>query len=130
MLTGKSILVMDDEPGIRLLLARALKAAGAIVHEAPNGKIGSQILERTQIDLVITDIIMPEKEGVETIVDIRTRWPHIKIIAITGGGRIDPAVFLTLAEQLGADLTMKKPLNIKALVEQAGALFPPATRVA
>ena len=129
-MTGKTVLIMDDEPGIRLLLARAFKAAGATVHEAPDGKIGTQILERTKVDVVITDIIMPEKEGVEMICDIRLAWPRIKVVAITGGGRIDPAVFLNLAEQLGADMTMKKPLNIKALVEQVSALFPPSAKAA
>ena len=124
------MLVMDDEPGIRLLIARALKAAGAIVLEAPDGEIGTLILEQAKVDLVITDIIMPEKEGVEMICDIRLAWPHIKILAITGGGRIDPAVFLNLAKELGADLTMKKPLNIKALVEQVSGLFPPEAKVA
>jgi len=130
MLTGKSVLVIDDEPGIRLLLSRALKAAGATVYEAPDGQFGALVLEQAKLDLVITDILMPGKDGVETICDIRLTWPHIKIVAISGGGRLDPAVFLKLAEDLGADLTMNKPLNIKALIEQVSALFPTSAKVA
>jgi DNA-binding response OmpR family regulator len=130
MLTGKTALVIDDEPGIRLLASRALKAAGCEVHDAADGNAGLKILERTAIDVVIIDIIMPEKEGVETIMEIKRRWPNIKVIAISGGGRIGPDSFLRLAEGLGADATMKKPLSFQELVAKAVALVRSATKAA
>jgi DNA-binding response OmpR family regulator len=123
MLNGKNVLVIDDEAGIRLLLARAIKAAGGAVHEAADGNAGLRILERTAVDLVVIDIIMPEKEGAETIMEIKERWPSLKVLAISGGGRIGPDTFLSLAEGLGADATMKKPLNFDAVVAQIEALL-------
>jgi DNA-binding response OmpR family regulator len=68
---------------------------------------------------------MPEKEGIETIVEIKRRWPGIKVIAMSGGGRIGPDTFLDLAEGLGADVTMRKPLNFQALIAQVHALLLP-----
>jgi DNA-binding response OmpR family regulator len=131
MSAEKSVLVIDDEPGVRTLLIRALRAAGFVTYEAPDGEAGIQVLERTAVDLVIVDIIMPRKEGVETILEMKKRWPALKVIAISGGGRIGPEAFLSLAEGLGADAIMKKPLNFKALIEQVHALLKPApTRAA
>jgi DNA-binding response OmpR family regulator len=127
----KSVLVIDDEAGVRTLALRVLRAAGFSAYEAADGDAGIRILEQTPVDLAIIDIIMPNKEGVETIMEIKTRWPLLKVIAVSGGGRIGPDTFLSLASGMGADATMKKPLNFKALVEQVGKLLTiPPTRAA
>ncbi len=125
MLSGKSVLVVDDELGIRQLAARTLAAAGYEAYSASNGEEAIDILERTAIDLAVIDIIMPDKEGVETIIEVKSRWPHVKLIAISGGGRIGPDDFLHLARMVGADATMKKPLNFKELILQIGVLLSP-----
>lgn len=106
-----------------MLLTRAIKVAGGVAHEAADGNAGIRILERTTVDLVVIDIIMPEKEGAETILEIKERWPSLKVLAISGGGRIGPETFLSLAEGLGADATMKKPLNFDTLIAQIATLL-------
>jgi len=72
---------------------------------------------------VVIDIIMPDREGVETIIDIRARWPNTRIIAMSGGGRMDPDMFLNLAETFGADALLKKPFKLRDLLD---LLAPPA----
>jgi CheY-like chemotaxis protein len=130
MLTGKSVLVVDDEPGIRMLAVRALRGAGCTAYEAANGNEALRVLETTAIDMVVIDLIMPEREGIETIVEMRRRWPALKVIAMSGGGRIGPDTFLDLAEGLGADVTLRKPLNFQALIVQVHALLAPAIKTA
>jgi CheY-like chemotaxis protein len=128
MLAGKSVLVVDDEPGIRMLAVRALRGAGGTAYEAANGHEALRVLEKAAMDVVVIDLIMPEKEGIETIVEIKQRWPGVKVIAVSGGGRIGPDTFLDLAHGLGADITMSKPLNFQALTVQVQALLqPPVT---
>jgi DNA-binding response OmpR family regulator len=116
MLSGKIVLVVDDEAGIRHLIARAVRAAGGETFGAANGRQAMLLLERAYVDLAVVDILMPEKEGIETIMEMKSRSPGLKIIAISGGGRIGPEDFLRLAGMIGADATMKKPLNFKELI--------------
>ena len=123
MLTGKRILVVDDESGIRDLASRALVAAGGDVATAGDGREAVKAMEADPFDLAIIDIVMPEKEGVETILEFKKRWPACKIIAISGGGRAGPEMFLSLADAFGADVTMKKPLSFALLVRTAGELL-------
>jgi len=130
MLSGKSVLVIDDEPGIRMLAVRALKGADCTAYEAANGNEGLRILENNAMDLAVVDIIMPEKEGVETIIEIKRRWPDLKVIAISGGGRIGPNVLLELAQGLGADAAIRKPLNFRLLIAQVEALLLPSIKTA
>ncbi len=125
MLIGKSVLFVDDEPGIRQLGARVLGAAQCDTYVAGNGKEAIAVLEKAPIDLVIIDIIMPDKEGVETIMEIKARWPELKIIAISGGGRVGPDDFLHLASMVGADATMRKPLNFKDMVGIVAKVLAP-----
>ena len=114
----KQILIIDDDTQFRLMLRRILEKEGYEVFEAADGKQGLTCFRNTQTDLVITDIIMPEKEGVETIVALRKEYPSVKIIAISGGGRNAPGDYLTLAKKLGAHVTMEKPLNRNYLLEE------------
>jgi len=113
--TLAKILVVDDDDAVRMMLSKMLERASHDVITAENG-IQALICIRKQLpDVVILDIIMPEKEGFETIAEIRRDYPNLKIIAISGGGSIGPTNYLKLAKTLGAHLTMEKPIRMKEL---------------
>jgi len=105
------IIVVDDETPIRSLLREILERAGYQVLEAADGNKALKILQDNPVDLVITDIIMPEKEGIGTIIDLRQAFPDVKIIAMSGGGHIAAENYLTLAQKLGAHRTLNKPFH-------------------
>lgn len=105
------ILVVDDEEIIRFTLRQMLEKAGHEVVEAVNGHEAMKSVKTSRVDLVITDIIMPEKEGIETIVELRRRQPDLKIIAVSGGGRTKTMDYLETAERFGADCALAKPLG-------------------
>lgn len=111
------ILIIDDEDELRSMLRRMLEQAGHEVTEAVNGAEGIELYERDRPDLIITDIIMPEKEGVETIIALRRADPNLPIIAISGGGRLEATDFLTMARKLGARRTLAKPFRRDQLLE-------------
>jgi DNA-binding response OmpR family regulator len=117
------ILVIDDEPSILLMIKKMLEKEGHKVDLALNGKDGTEIFENIKPDLVITDIIMPEKEGLETILELRKKNPGLKIIAISGGGRIGPEGYLPSAKYLGADLVFQKPLVQKEFIAAVSGLL-------
>ncbi len=109
------ILLIDDEPMVCELVETMLSAAGHAVVVAANGRIGLEQLETSDIDLVLTDIIMPEVEGIEMVMTIRKRFPDKTIIAMSGGGRAGDMDFLAAARELGASAILRKPFTIKAL---------------
>ena len=111
------ILIIDDEDELRFLLRQMLEHAGHEVTEAVNGAEGIELFERDSHELIITDIIMPEKEGVETILALRRTDPKLPIIAISGGGRLDATDFLTMAKKLGARHTLAKPFRRDQLLD-------------
>ena len=117
------ILIIDDEDKVRELLVKVMKRAGHEVVEAENGRIGQRLFEAEPTDLVITDLIMPEQEGIETIQTLREKYPMVKIIAISGGGRLDPEGYLAAAEGLGADRIFTKPFNIQELTTAVNELL-------
>ena len=117
------ILVIDDDDTVRLSVRLALEDAEHQVDEAPDGAAGLERLKIQPADLVVTDIFMPEKEGLETIDEIRRDYPEIKIIAISGGGRIEPQDYLETARQLGADRALLKPFDIQLLVDTVDELL-------
>ncbi len=110
------VLIIDDEDMVRMVLRQTLEKAGHGVTEASNGAKGIAAMKDKKFDLVITDIVMPEKEGVETIVQVRLDNPKLPIIAISGGGRIGPADYLEAARQLGANHVFAKPFDRKELL--------------
>lgn len=110
------ILVIDDDAEIRQLLQQMLQRKGYQVLVAANGNQGTKLIQTEPIDLVITDIIMPEKEGIETIRELQRDFPHIKIIAISGGGRINAQHILEAARSFGVTHTLAKPLTQQALL--------------
>ena len=113
----KRILVIDDDDQFREMLHFMLEREGYEVHDAPDGEIGLNLQKEKRFDLIITDIIMPNKEGIGTIVDLRTNYPDLKIIAISGGGRIVPNDYLEIAQRLGAHRTLSKPFERKEIVK-------------
>jgi CheY-like chemotaxis protein len=119
------ILVIDDETAIRLSVKLALEDAGHQVEEAANGEEGLIRMRANPADLVISDIFMPEKEGLETIDEVRRNYPNTRIIAISGGGRMDPKEYLEIAEQVGADRSLSKPFDIQQLLDVVDPLLKP-----
>jgi len=117
------ILVLDDEPSILLMIKKMLEKAGYEVSVALNGIEGMKLFEKDKHDLVITDIIMPEKEGLETIFELRRLYPQLKIIAISGGGRISPDGYLPGAKLLGANMVFQKPLVQKDFLNAVATLL-------
>jgi len=109
------ILLADDEPVLLGLLAGMLEYAG---HEVVAVSNGNALLDTcsSAFDLVITDLIMPEKEGIETIIELRRGFPKLKIVAMSGGGRGDAHGYLRLAEKLGAAAILEKPFERDELI--------------
>jgi DNA-binding response OmpR family regulator len=120
----KRILVIEDDNQMRLFLESMLAKAGYLVTTAPDGLAGVQSFRQQPADLIITDLLMPEKEGLETIADLRAEYSGIKIIAISGGSRLTQADFLAVAQMLGADRTLAKPFSRQELLEAVRALLP------
>ena len=112
-----SVLVIDDDETIRVLLRTILERAGYRVVDAPDGNKGIRRYQESPTDLVITDLIMPGKEGIETIRELRKKFPHVKIIAVSGGGRIGPDSYLKMAKGVGALRTLSKPFDRLALLK-------------
>ena len=105
------ILLVDDEDMVRELFRNVLTDAGYEVMGATNGIEALKILEDQSVDLVITDILMPEKEGVETITEIKQKYPDMRVIAISGGGRVKYFMPLVIAAKAGADRALHKPIE-------------------
>lgn len=112
-----SILVIDDDQTIRVLLRTILEREGYRVVDALDGNKGIKRYKERPTDLVITDLIMPGKEGIETIRDLRRGFPHVKIIAVSGGGRIGPESYLKMAKGVGALRTLSKPFDRTELIK-------------
>lgn len=112
------ILVVDDEELARFTIRDILETAGHEVDEATNGNEAISSQTANPFDLIITDIIMPEKEGVETIIELKRDYPDLKIIAISGGGRTRNLDFLKLADEFGADKILAKPFSEEELLER------------
>ena len=115
------ILVVDDEELARFTIRDILESAGHQVEEAENGVEALASQSAGPFDLIITDIIMPEKEGVETIIELKKLHPSLKIIAISGGGRTRNLDFLKLAKEFGADSILAKPFSEDELMEHVNA---------
>jgi len=111
------ILVVDDDEQMRGLLRAMLGQHDHEVETAADGKAALALVRRNAPDLVITDIVMPEKEGIETIMTIRGDFPDLPIIAISGGGQVDGECYLRMARKLGATSTLAKPFGPDELID-------------
>lgn len=110
------ILVIDDDIKIREMLKQCLERAGYEVLVAPDGKAALTLHSANPVDLIITDIVMPEKDGLEIIVELPRRFPAVKVIAISGGGKIGADEYLNVAKVLGATRTFSKPFELRELL--------------
>ena len=110
------ILVVDDDDRIRQLFRLWLEREGFTVYEAENGKKGVDAQRKSPADLLICDVIMPVQEGIETITQFAEEFPDTGIIAISGGGKIGPDSYLTVAEHLGAWRVFTKPVDMPSLI--------------
>lgn len=117
------ILVIDDEEQVCSLFKRILERAGYDVDVALNGNDGLAQFKAKPSDLIITDIVMPEKEGLETIREIRKNHPDVHIIAISGGGQGHTDTYLDLARKLGAGCTLSKPVRREELLATVQSLL-------
>jgi CheY-like chemotaxis protein len=117
------VLVIDDDEQYLALMEAMLARMGYEVLAADNGKQGIRMCENTRMDLVVTDVVMPEMEGLEVIMELRRKCPDVKIIAISGGGYNHPTDYLNLAAGLGADSTLTKPFSNKDLLESIKQLL-------
>jgi CheY-like chemotaxis protein len=118
-----TIMVVDDEPQMRRLMRRVLEAGGHEVLKASGGEEALDLLGRRPVDLVITDIVMPEMDGLELIRAIRGGAPAQKILAVSGGGQSGRMLYLDLAEKLGADGVVRKPFKARDFLRAAAELI-------
>ena len=127
------LLIIDDEEDIRIVLRQILERAGYEVDVAADASEGMDLLRASGADLVITDIIMPGKDGVQTVYDIRMEFPNTRIIVISGGGNVKPmeyepaaiatTAYLASATAAGADLALTKPFEREELLDAVKGLL-------
>jgi two-component system response regulator (stage 0 sporulation protein F) len=110
------ILLIDDDAEVRGMLARTLTHFGHVVIQACNGKEGLSLFQASRVDIVITDIVMPEMEGFEVLRELRKIQSNVVIIAMSGGGRQDPKDVLHIAKHLGAARVLSKPFLSDELI--------------
>jgi len=115
------ILLVDDDEAVRTIVRIALVRLGYVVREARNGREAMRLCSESKPDLMLTDIIMPEQEGIETIGAVRRKYPKVKLIAMSGGGRVSATDYLHTALAMGADAVLAKPFTgeeLEALVSK------------
>lgn len=119
------ILIVDDDLAVLSLFQQFLESSGYSVAVAPDGKKGLQMLRQRQPDLIITDIMMPEMDGLELLMDIRKHHSEIPVIAISGGMKIQPGNFLPQAAKFGARRIFQKPVSLADLLQAVQELLNP-----
>jgi len=117
-----NILVVDDNLAFLEIQTEYLRRAGHDVTPATNGIEAMNRIESHAFDLVITDLIMPDKEGVQVIMEIRKKYPGVKIIAMSGGGRVNAEDYLAIARRLGATRTLSKPFTGEELLSAVSSV--------
>lgn len=110
------ILLVEDDDLVRDMLTQILQRASHQVMCATNGEEAAEYLQKNEPDIMVTDIIMPKKSGITLISEVKNRHPKMEIIAISGGGRLDPTGYLDLSETLGASVSFEKPIDNTALL--------------
>ena len=122
-----SVLVIEDERNLRNIVCSILRQAGHDVVEVEDGcEVTEEILNQ-DLDLVITDILMPEKEGIQTIIELHRNNPQLKIIGMSGGGMDGPEHYLDMAKEFGADDTLQKPFSKEKLLKTVDAVLATPT---
>jgi DNA-binding response OmpR family regulator len=123
------ILIIEDDNGVRAMLRELLEFAGYEVVEAADGTQGLHLFRLDPTDLIITDLLMPRKNGLETILEVRRDFPEAKIIAISGGSWDGHQDILATAQKCGAARTFHKPFKAKEMLEAIREVLPPKTHV-
>jgi DNA-binding NtrC family response regulator len=119
------IIVIDDQEPIRRIVRRALENEKHQVFEADDGEAGMELLDREPVDVVITDIFMPGWDGIQTLREIRKRYPAVKVIAMSGGDSTGILDLRKDAELLGAVKSLQKPFNAREIVELVRTVLAP-----
>lgn len=118
------ILIIDDEPSVRGVFKRVLELVGHEVFDTQDARVGLKACKEQNFDLIITDMVMPEYSGINTIMDILRDYPAMKIIAVSGGGAVAANRYLAIAKDIGAHLVLSKPVSkdklLKAVTEVLG----------
>jgi len=117
------ILIIDDEPSILEVLRKILQFEGYDVVTAANGEEGLELFRQTPCDLVITDMVMPAKDGLQTILDLRNEKPDLPVIAMSGGGTISKERYLAVAGYLDRVITIAKPFSVGTVSEAVAKLL-------
>jgi DNA-binding NtrC family response regulator len=119
---AETVLVIDDEEGLRRMYRELLEERGYRVVTAENGDAGGELFRSEQPAVVILDIIMPEKEGVETMLDLKKHDPAVRVIAISGGGQVEAEEYLRIMRHFGARFTFQKPVGTRELLRAVDSL--------
>lgn len=122
------VLVIEDDTGVREALARGLTRAGHEILPAADGRRGLAEFERAPFDVVVTDINMPEMDGIEVITALRRLGSSVPVIAISGGGLLPKELLLSTASTLGAVEVIPKPFEMSALLEAVDRALDTAAR--
>jgi CheY-like chemotaxis protein len=117
------ILLIDDDAAFRMLVSLWLTRAGHEVVIASNGRQGVQLASEQSFDMIVTDIVMPDQEGIETIMTLRRDGKHMPILAMSGGGALDNSFYLRSAQALGANDTIAKPFTSSDLLGKVSRLL-------
>lgn len=117
------ILIVDDDPTVRLIAGELLRSEDHAIVEAADGDEALKIVASMAVDLVVLDMLMPNKDGLETIVELRRHNPGIRILAISSGGRMEPGHLLRTAMMFGADECLQKPLRLTCFSQAVARLL-------
>ena len=117
------ILLVEDDHDLRSMLKSSLEKGKNLIIEASNGREALNKFKSSLIDLVITDLVMPEQDGIGLIMELKKIKPDIKIIAISGGGKAGPSNYLSIAETLGANAIFSKPFSVTAFQEKVDQIL-------
>jgi DNA-binding response OmpR family regulator len=119
------ILVTDDDADLRATLQKLLSLRGYAVDVGRDGLEGARMLQQQPYALLITDIVMPNQEGLESIIQADKRYPEMRIIAMSGAAKTSTEVYLRVAKNVGADFVFQKPFSPREMLEKVRELIGP-----
>ena len=119
---GKRVLIVDDNEELAALLQLSLEAEGYVAEVASNGRTALELQRRQPADILVTDLVMPETDGFETIDAFRREFPRTKIVVMSGQGRLNAPRYLQAAKLMGVDAVLQKPFRVEALLAILAAL--------
>lgn len=117
------ILLVEDDNDLRAMLKSSLEKKKYVVMEASNGREAMLKFKPILTDLVITDLLMPEQDGIGLIMELKKIKPDIRVIAISGGGKAGPSNYLNIAKTLGADAVLAKPFSLTAFIDKVEVIL-------